>query len=820
MKKKFNVTGMTCAACRAHVKKAVESLEGIESVNVNLLQNTMDVSYKEDVCSIKNIVDAVSKAGYKASLPKEKIEIKEKDNSLLNLIISIIFLFILMYFSMGHMMWGWPIWDIFNMHYSKMGFALIQFLLVLPIIYINRGYFIRGYKRLFKGPTMDSLIAVGATASILYSIYALFSIAYDPSDSKMLHMSLYFEAAGMILVFVSLGKYLENLSKKKTSKSLESLYSLAPKNARLLKNGIEVIVGVEDIHVGDIVIIKKGDVIPVDGIVKKGNASINQANITGESIPVYKVENEILYSLTTVENGYIEMEATKVNEDSTFAHIIHLVEEAANSKAPISKLADKIAGIFVPIIFIIAILVFIANFLYVQFNNLDYVTTNAFEVAFNYAITVIVIACPCALGLATPVAIMVGTGKGAENGLIIKNAEILERTGKIDTVVFDKTGTITSGHPIVTDITINDEILSKIYSIELLSNHPLSKAIIEYAENKNLKKYLVKDYQALDGMGLMAKVVDNEYYIGIIKGINEPMDYSNLEDEGKTVLYIKENDNFLGIIVVRDEVKENSKEAISLLKDMNINVVMLTGDNEKTANAISKMVGIDTVISNLLPSQKAEVIDSLKKDGKLVSMVGDSVNDAVALAKSDLGIAIGSGSEAIRENSDIVLVRNDILDVVNAIMLSKRTVFTIKLGLFWAFFYNFICVILATGIFYHISKGSFQMKPEYGSIAMSISSVSVVLNALSINFFKLKRSKNIIEEKKEEEEIMNKVVIPVEGMMSKHCKAHVEEACKNVLGVEDAVASLEDKNVTVTLNKDVSIDTLKNAINEAGYEAK
>ena len=504
----------------------------------------------------------------------------------------------------------------------------------------------------------------------------------------------------------------------------------------------------------------------------------------------------------------------------SFAQIIHLVEEASNSKAPISKLADKISGIFVPVIFIISILVFIANFLYVTLNNLDYITTNAFEVSFNYAITVIVIACPCALGLATPVAIMVGTGKGAENGLIIKNADILERTGKIETVVFDKTGTITYGNPSVTDITISEDVLSKIYSIELLSNHPLSKAIIEYSKNKNLNKYTVEDYEAIDGMGLRAKVLGNTYYIGNIKGIDDKLDYSNLEDEGKTVLYIKENEKFMGIIALRDEVKENSKEAISLLKAMHIHVVMLTGDNEKTAKAIAKMVGIDTVISNVLPSEKANVIDDLKKDGKLVSMVGDGVNDAAALAKSDLGIAIASGSDAIRETSDIVLVRNDLLDVVNAIRLSKRTLFTIKLGLFWAFFYNLICVALASGVFYHISKGNFQMKPEYGSIAMSISSVSVVLNALSINFFKLKRNKNEIVEEKKEEDIMNKVVINVEGMMCIHCKAHVEEACKKVAGVLDAVASLEDKNVTVTSNTDISLDTLKNAIKDAGYDPR
>lgn len=832
MKKKFNVEGMTCAACQAHVQKAVENLEGVDGVNVNLLQNTMDVEFNEEVCPICTIEAAVEKAGYKAYLPNEvKKEEKQekKDYALLTLIISVVFLLILMYFSMGVMMWGWPAPSVFDMKKSPMGFSLIQFVLVLPILYLNRGYFIRGYKRLLKSPSMDSLIAVGASASMLYSIYALFQIAWDPTDRNMFHMSLYFEAAGMILVFVSLGKYLENLSKRRTTKSLEALMDLAPKTAIVLREGKEVIIPASDVLKGEIVLVKKGALAPVDGVVLKGSGSLDQSNITGESIPVYKKEGDFIYSSTLAISGYMEIEATKVGDDTSFAAILHLVEEASNSKAPISRLADRISGIFVPVIFAIAIIVFLANFLYIHFGNPTY-AGDAFQTALNYAITVIVIACPCALGLATPVAIMVGTGKGAENGLIIKNAEILEQTGKIDTVVFDKTGTITNGHPSVTDNTLDPKYLSYIYSLEGMSEHPLALAITEYAKKKGAEKLKVDEFQALDGKGIEGVIDGHRYYIGNQKGLGKEISsYKDLENDGKTVLYIEKDKEFLGILAVRDEVKETSKEVISILKDMDIEVIMLTGDNKITANAIAKSIGIDTVISDVIPKDKASVIEKLKSEGKMVAMVGDGVNDAPALTIADLGIAIGAGSDAAQESSDIVLVRNDLFDVVNAIRLSKRVLFTIKLGLFWAFFYNLICVFLASGILYHLTKGQFQMKPEYGSIAMSISSVSVVLNALSINFFKIKRNPsketemnqniNQVEEKKEENQ-MASIVIGVDGMMCKHCVAHVEKACKDVAGVSDAKASLEDKNVTVTCDATVTEDALKKAITDAGYDPR
>lgn len=811
MKEKFDVEGMTCAACQAHVEKAVKGLDGVKSCNVNLLKNSMDVEF--DGIEIKDIEEAVKKAGY-AAYPHLKKEIKEekKDTSLLRLIISAVFLVLLMYFSMGVMMWHFPTFDVFNMELNPMGFALIQFILLLPIVYLEKDYFIRGFRVLFKGPTMDSLIAIGATASILYSVVMLFLIPYD---SKY-HMSLYFEAAGMILVFVSIGKYLEKLSKRRTTKALESLMDLAPKTANLLVNGEIKVIPVDMVKISDIVVCKKGDLVPIDGVVKKGNGSINQSNITGESIPAYKKENDIVYQSTIVESGYLEIEATKVGLDTTFSTIIKLVEEASNSKAPISRLADRISYIFVPLVFIIAVIVFLVNFLFIQFGNPDYVQTSGFNIAFNYAITVIVIACPCALGLATPVAIMVGMGKGASNGLIIKNAEILEQTGKIEVVILDKTGTITEGHPRVTDLDIDSKYYDYIYALEKNSNHPLSEAITNELKNKINKEYEVTNYEAIDGMGLKGLIDGNTYYIGNASGVkNVDKDYSFLEEDGKTILYFTKDDSLLGIVAIKDEIKENSKEAIQLLKEKKIEVIMLTGDNERTANAIAKQIGIDTVISNVTPKDKAEVITKYKNEGKIVCMVGDGVNDAPALALSNLGIAIGGGSDVARETSDIVLVRNDLLDVVNAINLSKRVLATIKSGLFFAFFYNIICIFLASGILYHITKGEFQMKPEYGSMLMSMSSVSVVLNALSINLFRIKK-KN-----KEKEEVLNmEATIKVEGMMCKHCKAHVEKACLEVDGVSNAIASLENKNVVVTLTKDVNLDEIKKAITEAGYEAK
>lgn len=825
MKLKFNVEGMTCASCQAHVSKAVEQLEGTSKVNVNLLKNTLDVEVDEAKCDASKIEDAVQKAGYKAYIPnanKKTDKLIEKNHDLAYLIFSLVDLSVIMYFSMGHMMWGWPVPKVFNMHTNPMGFSLVQFILVLPIIFLYRKYFINGFKKLIKlSPNMDTLIAIGATFSIAYGIYCLFMISMGYTEY---HMYLYFEAAGMILTLVSLGKYLEKLSKRKTTTAIEKLMDLSPKEAVVLKDNIETKVKIEEVKLGDIVVVKKGDSVPVDGKIIEGNASIDQSNITGESIPVYKTANDDVYSSTIVTAGYIKVKATKVGEDTSIANIIKLVDEASNSKAPISKLADKISGVFVPVILAIALVTFIINL----------IVSKDFQIALNFAITVIVIACPCALGLATPVAIMVGTGKGAENGLLIKNAEILEKAHHIKTVVLDKTGTITEGKPRVTDFEgfeSDSDLLSVIYSLENMSEHPLALSMIEYAKENNANLLEVKEFKTTDGRGIEGIVNNSKYFIGNYKSVEElKLNTKELEDkvnnlsyQGKTPLLIIKDNKVVGLIAVKDEVKESSKQAISELRNKGIKVIMLTGDNRKTAEAIAKEVNVDEVISDVHPEDKQKVINSLKTNDKnLIAMVGDGVNDAPALTSADLGIAIGGGSDIAIESADIVLLRNDLLDVLNVISLSKRVINTIKLSLFWAFFYNFVCVILSTGFLYYLTDKKFMMTPMIASVAMSISSVSVVLTSLTINFFKVKKAKNSNNSSvsiKEKNKMQTKVIY-VDGMMCNHCKAHVEEACKKVPGVSDAVVSLQDKNVTVTCEEKVTDEALKQSIKEAGYEAK
>ena len=825
MKLKFNVEGMTCASCQAHVSKAVEQLEGTSKVNVNLLKNTLDVEVDEAKCDASKIEDAVQKAGYKAYIPnanKKTDKLIEKNHDLAYLIFSLVDLLVIMYFSMGHMMWGWPVPKVFNMHTNPMGFSLVQFILVLPIIFLYRKYFINGFKKLIKlSPNMDTLIAIGATFSIAYGIYCLFMISMGYTEYQMY---LYFEAAGMILTLVSLGKYLEKLSKRKTTTAIEKLMDLSPKEAVVLKDNIETKVKIEEVKLGDIVVVKKGDSVPVDGKIIEGNASIDQSNITGESIPVYKTANDDVYSSTIVTAGYIKVKATKVGEDTSIANIIKLVDEASNSKAPISKLADKISGVFVPVILAIALVTFIINL----------IVSKDFQIALNFAITVIVIACPCALGLATPVAIMVGTGKGAENGLLIKNAEILEKAHHIKTVVLDKTGTITEGKPRVTDFESfesDSDLLSVIYSLENMSEHPLALSMIEYAKENNANLLEVKEFKTTDGRGIEGIVNNSKYFIGNYKSVEElKLNTKELEDkvnnlsyQGKTPLLIIKDNKVVGLIAVKDEVKESSKQAISELRNKGIKVIMLTGDNRKTAEAIAKEVNVDEVISDVHPEDKQKVINSLKTNDKnLIAMVGDGVNDAPALTSADLGIAIGGGSDIAIESADIVLLRNDLLDVLNVISLSKRVINTIKLSLFWAFFYNFVCVILSTGFLYYLTDKKFMMTPMIASVAMSISSVSVVLTSLTINFFKVKRAKNSNNSSvsiKEKNKMQTKVIY-VDGMMCNHCKAHVEEACKKVPGVSDAVVSLQDKNVTVTCEEKVTDEALKQNIKEAGYEAK
>ena len=842
MKKKFDVKGMTCAACQAHVEKAVNKLDGIEVCNVSLLTNSMEVTFDENKVTIDKIEEAVKKEGYEANV-KDKKEAKTSNNTkkdgkdfeLIKLIVSFVFLFLLMYVSMGSMI-GLPLPQFLDGEENALSFAFTQFILTIPTLIIYSRYFKNGFKRLIKlSPNMDTLIALGATASIVYGIFAIYMIGYGLGHQELtivheyMH-NLYFESASMILTLVSLGKYLEGLSKKKTTKAIEKLVNLSPKKAVVLIEGKEVEVPVEEVELNSTVIVKKGDLVPVDGEIIGGSGSLDEANITGESMPVYKKEGDKVFSSTILKSGYLEIKVLKKAEDSSIATIIKLVEETSNSKAQISKLVDKISLYFVPTIIGIALITFF-SFLIAGSVSREY----DFADAFNFGVSILVIACPCALGLATPVAIMVGTGKGAENGLLIKNAEILEKAHNIKTVVLDKTGTITNGKMDVTNLIFDEELISEnevinvIYNLERLSEHPLAEAMLNYVSSyeRDIKK--VNNFTQIEGQGLEGTIEDNFYQIGnrkIIKDLENSKyynDYIRLSDEGKTCLFLTKNLAEIGLISLKDEIKENSKEAINELKKLNIDVIMLTGDNEKTANSIAKEVGIEHVISEVHPLDKQEVIKSLKKDEKhLVAMVGDGVNDALALTSADLGIAIGGGSDVAIETSDIILIKNDLLDVRNVIALSKRVMNTIKGNLFWAFFYNCIGIILATGIFY--PSFGIRLNPMIGSLAMAFSSVFVVLNALTINFFKVKKDSNIIKEvesnikvEKEEEKQMEIIELNVKGMMCQHCVKHVNDALVKVNGVTKVEVSLEKNKATVegeSLNK----ENLIQAVKDAGYE--
>lgn len=815
MKQKFAIKGMTCAACQAHVDKAVNNLDGISSCNVNLLSNNMEVDFDESKCDVNKIINAVKRAGYKA-IPeglKGKID-DEKDYSLIKLIIAFIFLILLMYVSMGHMI-HLPLPSFIND--SAINYAFTQFILTIPNIYIYRNYFISGYKKLFKGPNMDTLIAIGATASLIYGIFAIYMIGYGYQNNNLdivndYRHNLYFESASMILTLVSLGKYLEGLSKKKTTKAISELMSLVPEEATVLRNDKEVKIKASEVKVDDILIIRKGENVAVDAIIIEGEGSFNEANITGESLPKEKTLGDSLYSSSIMEAGFVKAKAIKVGEDTSIWQIIKLVESASESKAPISKLVDKVSFVFVPVIITISIIVLIT------FLSNGY----SFNEAFNFAISVLVIACPCALGLATPVAIMVGTGKGARNGLLIKNAEVLENAGHIKKVILDKTGTITKGSPEVTDYDGSKDLLNIIYSIENKSEHPLAKAIINYAKNKDAKLVEVYDFKSLKGEGLSGKVNNITYYIGnlvLIKKLNLDNDeldnkIKNLAKMAKTPLIIATNKEILGIIAIKDEVKESSKLAISNLTKMGIKVIMLTGDNKETALGVANEVGIKNVISDVLPEDKLAVIRNEKINKKhLVAMVGDGVNDAPALAEADLGIAIGGGSDIAINSADIILVKNDLLDVINVIKLSKRIMLTIKLNLFWAFIYNVIGITIASGLFY--PSFGLELNPMIASLCMSFSSVFVVLNALTINLFKVKDIKEDIKEVKEMEYKLH-----VEGMMCKHCVMHVKEALLKVNGVNEVEVSLENKEAEVKCDDSCNKEDLIKAIKDAGYDAE
>lgn len=756
MEQKFDVVGMTCSSCSAYIEKSVGKLEGVNKVNVNLLANTMQVEYDTALLNDQKIMAAVDKAGYqafvkskepaKAARKTEQVdpiqeELKEMST---RIIVSFVFLLPLLYIAMGHML-GWPLPAFLHGSKNVMTFVFSQFLLVLPILYVNRKYFFVGLKALVHGrPNMDTLIAIGTLAAILYGIYAIYRIGYglghDDMDMVMHYsMDVYFESAGTILALITLGKYLEARSKGKTSAAISKLLDLAPKTATVIRDGVEVEVDVEDVVLHDIVVVRPGQNIPVDGIVVEGTSSVDESALTGESIPVEKQVNDKVIAATTNKTGYFKFRATQVGDDTTLSKIIQLVEEASNSKAPISKLADQVSGVFVPVVIVLAVLATVTWLLLGQ----------PFEFALTIGISVLVISCPCALGLATPVAIMVGTGKGAEYGVLIKSAEALELAHKVKTVVLDKTGTITEGKPRVTDIKTasgmsEQELLQLAASIEQPSEHPLAEAIVQEAKQQNLSFSEVASFEAIVGQGIRAVIDGKTYYAGNLKMMNEHQvtltgfekDSDLFADQGKTPLYFAQEQTILGLIAVADVIKPSSKKAIDELKHMGIEVVMLTGDNKRTAEAIRKQLDLDQAIAEVLPSDKEKEIRRLQETGHKVAMVGDGINDAPALVRADVGIAIGAGTDVAIESADIVLMKSDLLDAVTAIRLSKATIVNIKQNLFWAFIYNIIGIPLAAGVFYSLG---WKLNPMFAAAAMSLSSVSVVSNALRLRWFKEKR---------------------------------------------------------------------------------
>lgn len=879
MKERFDVTGMTCSACSSHVEKSVSKLTGVENVSVNLLTNSMQVEFDENKLDTAGIIKAVEDAGYGAAVKDEHAKSGAKtsgqsdsqENSGLSaveqnvknmkkrLIVSLIFWIPLMYVSMGHMIYQWlnipmPPFTMNFLHGNEnaITYAFTQFLLLLPILIANQKYFKNGFKTLWhRSPNMDSLIAIGAGAAILYGIFAIYRIGYamGHGDMMVVHQyahDLYFESAGTILTLITIGKYLETKSKGKTSEAITKLLNLAPKTVTVVRDGVEQVVDAADVGKGEIFLVKPGESVAVDGIVLEGKSSFDESAITGESIPVPKQEGDTIVSASINKSGLIRAKATKVGEDTTIAQIIRLVEEASSSKAPIAKMADKIAGVFVPAVITIALITGV----------IWLISGATFEFAMSTAIAVLVISCPCALGLATPVAIMVGTGKGAENGILIKSGDALETAHQIDTVVLDKTGTITQGKPVVTDIICaagknadKTRLLQIAGSLEKGSEHPLAEAIVNYCLTNNISLEKVTDFNALFGKGIEGTVSGTHYYAGNEKmmeekGISLSTEQKNqiqaLAKQGRTPLLFADEKQFLGIVAVADVVKPTSKEAVQKFRDYGIHVIMLTGDNEVTAQAIKEQVGIDEVIAGVLPTQKEEKISALKQAGHKVAMIGDGVNDAPALASADVGIAIGAGTDVAIESADIVLMKNDLLDAVGAVKLSKAVIRNIKENLFWALFYNSIGIPLAAGVLYPLFQ--IKLNPMFGAAAMSLSSVCVVSNALRLRWVKLHDAKktqiephqdvaastiadinqhnaldnNIKSTNNDKGESTMTTTISIEGMMCAHCQAHVEKALKEVAGVTEVTVSLENKNAVVT--GDASVEALKQAVVDAGYE--
>ena len=846
----YTVTGMSCAACSARVEKAVSRVPGVTSCSVSLLTNSMGV---EGTASADSIVAAVTEAGYGASLKGAGAEsrsasadedaLKDRETPVLKrrLITSIGFLAVLMYFSMGHMMWGWPLPSWFEGNHVAMG--LVQMLLAGIIMVINQKFFINGFKSLWhRSPNMDTLVALGSMASYVWSVFALFLMTdaevHGDMAGVMKYMDeFYFESAAMILTLITVGKMLEARSKGKTTDALKSLMKLAPKTAVLVQNGEEVTVPVEQVKKGDIFVVRPGENIPVDGIVLEGASAVNEAALTGESIPVDKAEGDLVSAATMNQSGYIRCEASRVGEDTTLSQIIRMVSDAAATKAPIAKIADKVSGVFVPVVITIACITTVVWLL----------LGREFAYALARGISVLVISCPCALGLATPVAIMVGNGLGAKNGILFKTAVSLEETGKMQIVALDKTGTITEGEPVVTDLIpvegiSETELLTVAYALEQKSEHPLAKAVIKRGQERSVDKLEVQDFTALPGNGLSA-VLDGQRIVGgsmtFIKeksGLSDEMQEicNRLAQEGKTPLLFTLDDKLVGVIAVADTIKKDSREAIRQLKSMGIHVVMLTGDNERTARAIGAEAGVDEVIAGVLPDGKESVIRKLKEQGK-TAMVGDGINDAPALTRADMGIAIGAGADVAIDAADVVLMKSSLSDVAAAIRLSRATLRNIHENLFWAFIYNIIGIPLAAGVWVHFGL---TLNPMFGAAAMSLSSFSVVSNALRLNFCRLhdaskdKKIKSaiikdtIMNTDSQEESAMESgkegttmtKTMKIEGMMCGHCEARVKKVLEALAEVDSAEVSHEAGTAVVTLNSDVSDEVLKKTVEDQDYK--
>lgn len=829
--KQYIVTGMTCAACQAHVEKAVGELKDVDSVSVSLLTNSMRVEGNADP---DEVIQAVEKAGYGAHVQgEEKHSSNDLEEALVDretpklkkrLLHSVIWLMILMYITMGHNMLSWPVPAFLN--HNHLGLALTQMLICLVVMYINRAFFISGFKSLVHGsPNMDTLVALGSSVSFAWSLYVLYQLtcmitngAANMDLMPLYHSELYFESAAMIPALITVGKTLESISKGKTTDALKSLMKLAPKKANIERNGEIVEVDIEEVQVGDIFVVKPAEAIPVDGIVLSGNSAVDESSLTGESIPVDKSEGDHVSAATMNQSGYLRAKATKVGKDTTFSEIIQMVSDASSTKAPIARIADKVSGIFVPCVIVISIVVMI-GWLFAG-RDLSY--------ALERAISVLVISCPCALGLATPVAIMVGNGAGAKNGILFKTSEALENAGHIQIVALDKTGTITEGKPTVKDILpaeneYYDELLKVACSLENKSEHPLAKAINTYGKEHGIQIEETADFKALQGNGVQA-IMHGKCIVGGSKKYMETKTnlkdassvYNQVTQEGKTPLFFMEDDVYLGMITVADPIKKDSREAIQQLENMGIEVVMITGDNEATANAISHQAGVHKVYASVLPSQKEAVIQKLKKRGK-VAMVGDGINDAPALVRADIGVAIGAGTDVAIDSADIVLMNSKLSDVVSMIRLSKGTLRNIHENLFWAFAYNALLIPMAAGLY-----PSIQMNPMWGAAAMSLSSFTVCMNALRLNMLNIhdsKKDRPIRHKAKQESEGEKemKKTMKIEGMMCSHCEASVKKALEAIDGVESAEVSHEAGTAIVTMSKEVSNDVLKSAVEAKDY---